>query len=542
MKPIRLISLLFFCMGFFAIPTQAAVDLELSLNLDNTELVASEYRVLTVTLTNAGDETATNISTELDFPYANFFTTFYSVTNASQGSFSNLNSMWNVGALAAGETASLTIQFQPTSDVERFNIFAQVATTLETDADSTPNNNTTGEAVEDDEAAIFLTNDEIENGGGNGGGNGDDNDGDGDGDGNNGGGGTGGANDGLPGPPTVFLRAPVNPVTGDFKVEIYFSEPVEGLEIADFVLSNCTILDLYGDIAATGQFYSLDVRPTAATPITIQLAENTVTDLDEGNNNTVSNLLEIDFDFANNYVDLALDLEADKANVALFETVRIAVTITNTGTIPATDVVIDFGYGAQDADNPFAYVTQNVPASQYDAWNGLWYLEYIGPGEVKTMDLILFARSEASVSLFAQVWDAQQYDNDSVLANDTDQTVDEDDEASTMITIGTMEAGMDIDPFAGQAAGLTNPTAVSLNAYPNPAIDYVMIAYAAAKSSNTTIAVYNSNGQLVQNNAWSLYKGNNENRIEVANLPTGLYIVTLTDAKGALLGQSRFLK
>lgn len=536
MKPIKLLLSLCLLLSTFFTNIQAIVDIELSLSIDNLELVPLEFRTLTMTVSNQGDETATNITANMDVPYAGFLTTIFSVLNASQGSFSTVNDTWNIGTLGAGETATLVLYFQLQEDNEPLQIFAQVATTLETDVDSTPANNTTGIPVEDDEAGLILTNEDIENGNNN---DNDNNDNDNDNDGNNNDDDNGGIfnpNDGIVGDPQVLLRAPINPVTGDFKVEVYFSEPVEGLSIEDFVLENCTILALYDDDVVTNQYYSLDVRPTAATPISVQLPANVVSDMDEGNDNIASNLLDINFDFENNFVDLSLELVTNTEEVSLFDSVTYILTIANEGAINATNVVVRFSYDAQNPDNPFIFLSQNVSVGHYDGWNGFWYVPTLAPGEVKTMDLTLLARTEATVNTFIQILDAQQYDNDSFVNNNTTNIPSEDDEAVVTVALVDNVATFQMNDE------ISASSYVSVMLYPNPVVDYLMLDYKANQDTEVAVSIYNTLGALVEYENWDLYKGNNHNQLNTASLNAGLYLLTISDKDGNILTQQQFVK
>ena len=74
---------------------------------------------------------------------------------ATQGDYRPYERRWDVGALAAGETATLYINlFNQTGTAKR--LFAEVATQRPADRDSAPGNGTPPAPVEDDEAALLL--------------------------------------------------------------------------------------------------------------------------------------------------------------------------------------------------------------------------------------------------------------------------------------------------------------------------------------------------------------------------------------------------
>ena len=91
-------------------------------------------------------------------------------------------------------------------------------------------------------------------------------------------------------PPTVVLSTPQNMVNDVFPVNIIFNEPVSGLEISDFNISNGAGVDLTGSIDS----YTLSVNPGAVGAVSIFLPSDVVVDT-AGNPNLVSNFLQVNF-------------------------------------------------------------------------------------------------------------------------------------------------------------------------------------------------------------------------------------------------------
>ena len=135
--------------------TTGDIDLELSLSVDPVNPAAFTFFSQTVTLTNTGPMTATNVWVDLPAPAG----TVYQGGNefeASQGNFRFWGPQdWEVGELAAGETATLTINYYLLSN-DAITFYGQVANATETDGDSTPGNGTCCTAQEDDEASITI--------------------------------------------------------------------------------------------------------------------------------------------------------------------------------------------------------------------------------------------------------------------------------------------------------------------------------------------------------------------------------------------------
>ena len=134
------------------------VDLELSVTASAAAVPIYSTYSLTYTLTNAGNEEATGVIIKSPRNFAVVYEGGNEFT-ASQGSFDFLganNSFWNVGSLAAGATATLTVNFF-TIDTGSVTNWAYVITQNEPDFDSTPNEWICCVPVEDDEAGIIVS-------------------------------------------------------------------------------------------------------------------------------------------------------------------------------------------------------------------------------------------------------------------------------------------------------------------------------------------------------------------------------------------------
>ncbi len=90
--------------------------------------------------------------------------------------------------------------------------------------------------------------------------------------------------------PIVVLETPQSTVNDVFPVSVEFNEPVSGLEISDFNISNGAGVDLSG----SGMSYVLNVNPGAVGAVSIFLPANVVVDT-AGNPNLVSNFLQVNF-------------------------------------------------------------------------------------------------------------------------------------------------------------------------------------------------------------------------------------------------------
>ena len=90
--------------------------------------------------------------------------------------------------------------------------------------------------------------------------------------------------------PLVVLATPQSTVDTIFPVSVEFNEPVTGLEISDFNISNGAGVELTGSEMS----YILNVNPGAVGAVSIFLPANVVVDT-AGNPNLVSNFLQVNF-------------------------------------------------------------------------------------------------------------------------------------------------------------------------------------------------------------------------------------------------------
>ncbi len=152
--------------------TASGIDLELSFAANPTEYTVFTNHVFTLTITNTGTDAATGITVYAPFPSGLAYTS----ASGSQGNYEVWTSLWNVGSLASGQSATLDLTLFVLNNTDDITLFAQVQTANETDVDSSPNNNNTQTPIEDDEAIVTVTYGSGSTGGGTGGGggNGDD--------------------------------------------------------------------------------------------------------------------------------------------------------------------------------------------------------------------------------------------------------------------------------------------------------------------------------------------------------------------------------
>ena len=130
--------------------TPNIADLSLTKQVNNATPGANQNVVFSVTLTNSGPQSATNVTVADPLPAG---MTFVSSTPSGTTTYNSGTGVWTVGTLASGASATLQITATVTTQGVKTNI-AQVSTSDQFDLDSTPGNSI---ATEDDQASAAVT-------------------------------------------------------------------------------------------------------------------------------------------------------------------------------------------------------------------------------------------------------------------------------------------------------------------------------------------------------------------------------------------------
>ncbi len=134
--------------------TGAGCDLELTMTATPTyaQYVTKNF---SLTLRNTGGTAATNVT--VDFPFPTKFVNGGNPTSTAGTSYNTFTMVWTVGTLNSGQSVTMTMPLFCLDNTGSVTAFAQVKTANPADADSAPNNNATNVPVEDDEAAVVMT-------------------------------------------------------------------------------------------------------------------------------------------------------------------------------------------------------------------------------------------------------------------------------------------------------------------------------------------------------------------------------------------------
>lgn len=136
-----------------------AIDLSLAKSVSTPTPRVGDVVTYTVTLSNAGPDTATGIAVNDVLPAG---LTFVRFTNGTTGDVTGQTLSFAVASLGAGKTATFTYEARVTTAGSWENV-AEVMTANETDTDSSPGN---GDPSEDDQAGAPITTSGTSGGGG----------------------------------------------------------------------------------------------------------------------------------------------------------------------------------------------------------------------------------------------------------------------------------------------------------------------------------------------------------------------------------------
>jgi uncharacterized repeat protein (TIGR01451 family) len=126
-----------------------AADLSLTKTVDDDTPMIGQLVLFTLTISNAGPSSATNVVVTDLLPDGLTFTSAI----ASQGMYDQMTGLWTIGTMASGASATLQIAAQLATAGRKTNT-AQITASDQFDPDSTPNNAAAGE---DDLASVLLT-------------------------------------------------------------------------------------------------------------------------------------------------------------------------------------------------------------------------------------------------------------------------------------------------------------------------------------------------------------------------------------------------
>ncbi|MEZ4886649.1 MAG: T9SS type A sorting domain-containing protein [Chitinophagales bacterium] len=402
-------------------PISTDIDLELNISANKMEFNLYENITYTIAVTNKGPVTATGVKIASAVPSGMAFTS----KTISKGSYNLWVGLWTVGELNAGETATLEMVLFTLNNSGTISNFVQVKAANQDDSDSTPNNNSLGVPIEDDEASVSIipagsTNNMIDLA--------------------------------LSKTASVSTAKVGDAIAYTIVVVNNGTTQATGVQVEDLVPSSLTIVNsvaskgnydnesgtwLIGTIGIGGSV-TLVINTTVnaiALPITnfaqVKSAFQEDVDSTPFNNSTTTpqeddeDSVTVLPDISGNFVDIELTVEAG-SGIPAGNPETLIITVTNNGPADAVGVTVAY-------DSPQYFYSIYEVVSKGILTSDGWTVGNLASGETAsviyqgTVDIVT-----EPVVFFAQVQTASPQDSDSTPGNDTDQTPDEDDEAKTV--------------------------------------------------------------------------------------------------------------
>ncbi len=501
-------------------PPQGGVNADLSLfvTVDSSNYNIYENVTYHLVLVNSGPDAADSITVSAGLPQG----FVYAGDTTATGQYNLFFEQWEIGYLAAGDTARLDLTLFPLIDSASVNNFFQVMTSGQNDPDSTPGNDTDNTPNEDDEVLITLT--------------------------------------GPPQPPQGGVTADLSlfVTTDSVNYNVYENatfhlvlvnngpDAAAGVVVSGALPSGLVYTSdstsngdynlffeqwMVGFLAA-GDTARLDLTlfpltDTANINAFFQVLASDQDDPDSTPGNDTDNTPNEDDEalvtiFGQEQppqggvtADLALFATTDSSGFNIYENVTYHLVLVNTGPDDAAGITVSAGL-----PQGFVYSGDTSSTGQYNLFLQRWTVPYLPAGDTARLDLSLFALvNNANVSNFFEVLTSNQTDPDSAPGNGPNA---EDDQ----VTVTIMPNFNGSDPLENRFG--QGQTYGEARLYPVPADSYINLRLNSVQAQEEAIIyIFNQTGSLVRTQQTAVLEGMNEWNFDLSEFSAGVYFVRL---------------
>ncbi len=347
-----------------------AVDIQLAKSVDLSTQDVGDVVVFTVTATNAGPDVATGVIVTDELPSGYDFVS----RTRTHGEYTNTTGLWNIGALASGETATLTIR----ATIKATGNFTNTASVIglnQTDTNAANDQASTSAAPLLSDVAISKVVDNTTP---------------------------------TPGATVVFTISAVNNGTAT----------AQGVEISDLLPTGYTFVSdtrTAGTYSATTGLWTVGSITAGATQtLIIQATVNTTGTYQ--NTATVTNNDTFDTDNTNDSASASVTVQTADVSVTkvasnlaanVGENVTFTITASNAGPDAATNVnVLDL------LPSGFTFVSATESQGTYTSGTGLWAVGTINNAANATLSVVATVLSTGTYENTASVQSVDQLDPD----------------------------------------------------------------------------------------------------------------------------------
>lgn len=426
--------------------TIEGIDLSLTKVIDTSPPLVSDNVRFTLTVTNDGPSDATGVEVTDLLPSG-----YNYVTDNGGGAYNEVTGVWNVGALANGNSASLEILAKVNASGDYDNI-AEITGHDQTDIDSTPNNNVPGE---DDQDEVSVVPEPLVD---------------------------------------IFVTKTVDELIAEVGEELVFTITVQNDGPSD--ATNVVVTDvlasgyeLINGVPSSGTYNAANGswvvgNLASGASETLEIAVEVLSTGNYTNTAELTNVSEQDADSTPNnnneseddqqsveptvipVADLLLRKSVNVLSPYVGQEVIFTINVTNLGPSEATGVeILDL------LPDGYTYISHGATAGIYNATSGMWVLNGdMADASTETLTILATVNNTGNYFNVTEVFASDQYDPNSIPNNNNIFENDQDNAGTTPIPSADLNLGVHVDNETPDVGTQVVFTVTLINEGPSDAI------------------------------------------------------------------------
>lgn len=422
------------------------IDLSLTKTIDKSPPLVSDNVRFTLTVSNDGPSDATSVEVTDLLPSGYTY-----VSDNGGGAYDDISGVWDIGTVANGSSATLSILATVNASGD-YNNIAEITAHDQNDVDSSPNNNIPGE---DDQDGVSVVPEPLVD---------------------------------------IFVTKTVDELIPEVGQEIVFTVTVGNDGPSD--ATNVVVTDILASgyqlvnaVPSTGTYnatngswvvgslpngssetlaITVDVLQTGNYTNTAELtnvAENDV-DSSPNNNNEVEDDQQTVEPIVVPVADLLLRKSVNQLSPFVGQDVIFTINITNLGPSDATGVeVLDL------LPDGYTYVSHGITAGLYSASSGMWTLNgTLADGSTETLTIVASVNNTGDYFNVTEVFASDQFDPNSIPNNNNIFENDQDSAGTTPVPSADLNVAINVDNAVPDVATQITFTTTLTNEGPSDAI------------------------------------------------------------------------
>ena len=229
----------------------------------------------------------------------------------------------------------------------------------------------------------------------------------------------------------------------------------------------------------------------------------------------------------NGNIDLELSIETGNPTFINFEKMIITYSLTNNGPDAATGIEVN-----TPVPNNSVFITQTVADNGFDgefnAWFKKWKIDALASGETATITVEIYILSgQDPLTVYAQVFLANENDSDSTPGNGTNPIPNEDDEAAISINNLNLTLLGNGNTQLSKEDHSEKVSEEKLTLYPNPASDEITIIHQSKIDYSTNYQIVSIDGKVIRQQSVDVNNGFNKLEWDINSLENGIYFIRI---------------